>query len=314
MDLGASDRGWELYSAKIYRPNAEDSAVSTFYISSPEPDSPESPMLPTRERSATPDPRQVSPPGITPSQRDYLGRSPRRPVSLSPWLNPALNLDLNLPINAFWRPDRDTSRDTLDFGPVLQYKDALKEAVADGPPGSQTIAALDAMEAGKASKSGQSGLSGTMVSLPQDDSFGDELAGGVTLTTADHARISDMLAGLYQPESPPDHRIGEAIEIRPRNRLSPEAAPFIPAEPSNKRANTTGVSTLQERLLQDSMSNLSFASNISLAEGDDGATGLNRLELGDLEEVMSTDTDQLVVDSLASARPRPPARGKRQKL
>ena len=40
----------------------------------------------------------------------------------------------------------------------------------------------------------------------------------------------------------------------------------------------------------------------------------SRLELGDLEEVMSTDTDQLVVDSLASARPRPPARGKRQKL
>ena len=93
-----------------------------------------------------------------------------------------------------------------------------------------------------------------------------------------------------------------------------EAAPFIPAKPSNKRANTTGVSTLQERLLQDSMSNLSFSSNISLAEGDDGATGLNRFELGDLDEVMSTDTDQLVVDSLASARPRPSARGKRLKM
>ena len=148
---------------------------------------------------------------------------------------------------------------------------------------------------------------------PKDDSFESELAGGVTLNTADHARIAEMLAGLYQPESPPDPQLGEAIEVR-ASRLSPEAAPFVPAEPSTKRANTTGVSTLQERLLQDSMANLSFASNVSLSEGDDGATGLNRLELGNLEEVMSTDTDQLIAESSVSARQPPPVRGKRLKM
>ena len=75
---------------------------------------------------------------------------------------------------------------------------------------------------------------------------------------------------------------------------------------SIRYSNTTGVSTLQERLLQDSMANLSFASNVSLAEGDDGATGLNRLELGDLDEVMSTDTEQLIyrrVQSLPGSGP-----------
>ena len=83
---------------------------------------------------------------------------------------------------------------------------------------------------------------------------------------------------------------------------------------SIRYSNTTGVSTLQERLLQDSMANLSFASNVSLAEGDDGATGLNRLELGDLEEVMSIDTDHLMAESSDSARPRPSVRGKRLKM
>ena len=126
MDLGASDRGWELYSAKIYRPRPEDSAVSTFYLSGFDTESSdESQMIPTREKSLTPDPRQISPPGMTPSQRDYLGRSSGRPRSA--WLSPALDLDLNQPINAFWRPRGDTSQDTLDFSPILKYKEALKE-------------------------------------------------------------------------------------------------------------------------------------------------------------------------------------------
>ena len=111
IDLGASDRGWDLYSAKIYVPRPEDSAVSTFYSELESDSSGElSAMIPTGDKSLTPDPRQKSPPGITPSQREYLGRPLQAQSSATAWMD---GDTLPVPVLELHLQDRDLGDDLI---------------------------------------------------------------------------------------------------------------------------------------------------------------------------------------------------------
>ena len=60
--------------------------------------------------------------------------------------------------------------------------------------------------------------------------------------------------------------------VSPQSRLSPDAEPFVPC--SNKRFNTTMATSLHDR-----ESNQFDLSDTTINEGDDGLTGLNRLDM-----------------------------------